>query len=118
MTIKELRDKIVANHGELKLDTVTMKYDGNEGDIDMYVGLNLIAWVNGEDDDSVNKMNLCSGNINQIDGLCEIAEFIGINVTKKDTKFPPLVVNQSDTHTKGMVEAYEKILLTKKITIE
>lgn len=121
-TVKELRDKITDDDGKLMVGSVRLEYGGGESDVDIFpvTGGAMIGWVTGESNSLlVKSVHLANDALEHFKELSDFAQFIGL-----DTGIEPITVEKTITkedpekdRLKGMVDAYEKIVLGRQLTV-
>lgn len=118
-TIKELRDLIIENEGTLTIGAIKVKYSNDAGhsDIDVYLNGDLITWIGegADDEDLVGEGYSISSDFESFKDKLRnsIKEVEALTEELKNTKD----FAQGNDLLKGKVEAYEKLLLERTVTI-
>ena len=119
MTVKELRDMCV--DGEHPWGSFTIKWDG-EGDVDIFKEGSLRAWLKKscEGEQLVYEHIDIPGDIKNIDDYIELAQLIGMtlqSVKPVTVEKRVDVVGTDQFVLQGKVEAYEKIIIGRALTV-
>lgn len=127
-TIKDLRDLLSANGGKIKLGSLTISTSQNEReDIDIHFDNRLLTWIRKvENDDGLLEKSSTSLNGDfdtgslQKDNSLHLDRISSLEVelqsTKKELDNALLLVRNSELAL-GKVDAYEKILLGRHLTV-
>ena len=123
MTVKELRDKILAAGGKIQVGGIVITYE-EEKDIDVHSSDELIAYVSGstEDNDLVEDRALIVNRkvYNNLPRVIDWLQFVGVKVEGVEpiVKIERILVENTE-HLKliGQVEVYEKMLLGRVVTL-
>lgn len=127
-TIKDLRDLLSANDGKIKIGSLTISTSQNEReDIDIHFDNRLLTWIRRvENDDGLLEKSSTSLNGDfdtdslQKDNILHLDKISSLEVelqsTKKELDNALLLVRNSELAL-GKVDAYEKILLGRHLTV-
>lgn len=127
-TIKDLRDLLSANGGKIKLGSLMINTSQNEReDIDFHFDNRLLTWIRKveNDDDLLEKSytslngdfdtsSLQKDNSLHLDRISSLE--VELQSTKKEMDKALLLVRNSELAL-GKVDAYEKILLGRHLTV-
>lgn len=127
-TIKDLRDLLSANGGKVKIGSLTISTSQNEReDIDIHFDNRLLTWIRKvENDDGLLEKSFTSLNGDfdtdslRKDNFLHLDKISSLEVelqsTKKELDNALLLVRNSELAL-GKVDAYEKILLGRHLTV-
>lgn len=134
MTVKELREKILSNGGEVIFGKAKITYSySNDVDVFTYTG-DLVCWVNygREESNDVLKSISVENEIfeeERITAIVDFAQYLGVKVGVEPITIEKEVLKVQEVKTvdvesqleasklRGMVDAYEKIVLGRDITV-
>ena len=109
-TIGDLRELIKESGGTLEIGLLTIRYDDGK-DIDFLYKGNLMQWISQTREDDVELESYIASGID--------AAVIETVAKEKIVEVEKVIeTNMPDPKQSGMIEAYEKILLGHKITLE
>jgi len=116
MLVSELKEKL--DGGKIEIDG--LKIEQSNGDIHFHEGHTFLAYINDGNDDKeiANVINAIGGVLVNMSGLLKIAKYIGYDLSSLTITVEKEIVKE-DTEKflfKGMVEAYEKILIGREVT--
>lgn len=123
MKVQELRDKITEAGGTLQVGDIQLTYSTEDVDVLLLNG-EMLAWipvyVEGEKL-VTERMSLSDKTgLKNIHLLAQLAQFVGVEVKGVEPITKTEVVTQhdeQDIRNRGMVEAYEKILIGRELTV-
>lgn len=126
-TLKDVRSLILQNGGEIKIGNLIFKHEEGK-DIDVYIKDRLVFWIHGhETDDS--KLDEIYGTIaTEIENLNDsssientlrqqITDLEMANKEKEKIIYSLKEDSQNNEFVRGKVEAYEKLLISREVTI-
>lgn len=117
-TVGDLRKAIKDNGGELKIGLMRFTFEDDD-DIDLHWGSELILWINKAEPDAT--LLDAEGITTTVDGFVASKEKIGEQATEiKDLKKEVETLTdkvKDGALSVGMVQAYEKILIGRDVTI-
>lgn len=123
-TVRELRDAVLAAGGTLDIGQgITMTYhesDGDRSDLDIKHNMSLIGWISGNrDNDAILELSIAGTEVfNHYAALGILGRFIGVLSEQAITTVRVEPVESITEHRLGgMVEAYEKLLIGRGVTI-
>lgn len=138
-TLKDLKNLLDENDGEIRIGKLVIRYDADKTNIDFADGTKYYAWINSDnfvkDDKELSELSISfdpsfenreSTNQELINTQTKNKELQNAQVSIK-SEVEKLQNEFENKHSSdfqnlnkniGMVEAYEKILLNRKITIE
>jgi len=122
--VGELKEKIASNGGSIKFGDLTMSYkDGDDIDV-KFADEVLLAWIPASmeaDKDAAKNISVYNGDVlKNVPMLGQLAQFFGIEVGDiKPIEVAKEVVREDTQRERlaGKVEAYEKLLIGRAVTI-
>lgn len=134
MTVKELRDKILSGGGEVIVGKAKITY--TEGtDVDVFTSTGeIVCWLSSgkvDEDDVLKSITVKSKFFEEdrITAIIDFAQYLGLKVGVKPITVEKEVLKVQEVKTvdvesqleasklRGMVDAYEKIVLGRDITV-
>lgn len=126
-TLKDLRDILRANDGKLEIGKVKMNLSGNDENpyVDVYVDGKLAFWTKGNDETNMSDIAYSLDQDWDSDGLQKTINTLNEKVndletenkTLKSDKDDLIKIKKDSEQAMGKVEAYEKILMGRSVTI-
>lgn len=134
MTVKELREKILSNDGEVIFGKVKITYSYSN-DVDVFTSNgDLVCWVNSAREESNDVLKSISVKNElfeeeRITAIVDFAQYLGVKVgvepitaekevlKVQDVKIVDVESQLEASKLRGMVDAYEKIVLGRDITV-
>ena len=119
MLVSELKEKLQKTSGEVVIDELKIEQSGEE--INFKVGYQLIGYINkGEDDREVaGVINSIGSVFTNMGSFVKIAKYIDFNLSEMMITVEKEVIRE-DTEKyvlQGKVEAYEKIVTGREMTV-
>lgn len=126
-TLKDLRDILRANDGKLEIGKIKLNLSGNDGnpDVDVYVNEKLAFWTKNSDETSMIDAEYSLNQDWDYDDLQKRINALDQKVTDLETENKTLQSDKEDLlkikkdseQAMGKVEAYEKMLMGRSVTI-
>lgn len=122
MTLGKLREFILEAGGKIKIGAVGITYSSG-GDIDVHINHNLVSWIDGDHGDSVEIEDVVPTtsddfNMDVVRNLKNDIRDYGNQIGELKTKLKEAEeVSTQNQLAVGKVEAYEKLLIGRTVSI-